>query len=92
MADIVIDNLAQSRFELGLDGGTAVALYRLAPGVVRIYHTEVPLALRGQGIGSRLVSSVLDLVRARGQKVVPQCPFVAEFIEAHPEYRDLVAG
>ena len=26
-----------------------------------------------------------------GTRVVPSCPFVAAYIERHPEYRDLLA-
>jgi uncharacterized protein len=34
---------------------------------------------------------VLDIVRARGQKIVPRCAFVRAYLAKHPEYRDLVA-
>jgi predicted GNAT family acetyltransferase len=29
-------------------------------------------------------------VRATGERVVPLCPFVAKFVERHPEYDDIV--
>jgi predicted GNAT family acetyltransferase len=32
----------------------------------------------------------LDLVRADGEKVVPQCPFVAAYIKRHAEYQPLL--
>lgn len=54
-------------------------------------HTFVPPELRGRGIASRLVRFALDYARQQGLKVAPTCPFVATYIEAHPEYRDLVA-
>ena len=84
-------NLALHRFELDLDGGMAVALYRLADGVMIFTHTEVPAALRGRGIGSQMMHGVLQNVRAQGVKVVPRCPFVADFIHRHPEHADLLA-
>ncbi|MEW6449766.1 MAG: GNAT family N-acetyltransferase [Pseudomonadota bacterium] len=90
MSDAVRDNPAQSRFELDADGETAAAYYRLSPGVVTFTHTEVPQALSGRGIGSRLIKGALDEVRARGLKVVPKCPFVNAYIAKHPEYADLV--
>jgi hypothetical protein len=34
---------------------------------------------------------MLDSIRADGKTVVPRCWFVAEFIDLHPEYADLVA-
>jgi predicted GNAT family acetyltransferase len=54
-------------------------------------HTEVPEAMAGQGVGSKLVSGVLDSIRVQGAMVVPRCEFVAAFIERHPGYRSLVA-
>jgi predicted GNAT family acetyltransferase len=55
-------------------------------------HTFVPPELRGRGIASRLARFALDYARQQGLKVAPTCPFVAAYIEGHPEYRDLVAG
>ena len=90
MSDAIRDNPAQSRFELDAYGETAAAYYRLSPGVVTFSHTEVPQALSGRGIGSRLIKGALDEVRARGLKVVPKCPFVNAYIAKHPEFADLV--
>ena len=91
MATSVQDNAAQHRFELDLDGRTAFATYRQSDGVVSILHTEVPAELNGKGYGSTLVRGVLDLIRARGQKVRPMCGFVRFFLREHPEYADLLA-
>jgi predicted GNAT family acetyltransferase len=71
--------------------GTALAVYRLADGVITFTHTEVPAALRGRGIGSQMMHGVLQSVRAQGLKVVPRCPFVGHFIDRHPQYADLLA-
>ena len=88
---MVIDNAERSRFELAVPGGVAFATYRRSPGVVTVIHTEVPEALSGHGVGSELARGLLDMIRSRGEKVVPRCPFIAGFIARHPEYDDLVA-
>ena len=93
MAAEVTDNSAHHRFELEVEGTTALIAYRPAgQGVLELVHTEVPEALSGQGVGSRLVKGTLELLRARGVKVVPSCSFVAAYIRRHPEYQGMVAG
>jgi uncharacterized protein len=84
-------NPARSRFELDAEGGTAIAEYRLASGVMTFFHTEVPPSVRERGLGSRLVQGALEQARAQGVKVVPRCSFVRHYIDRHPEFRDLVA-
>jgi predicted GNAT family acetyltransferase len=88
----VQDNAAAQRFELAVEGQTAFVDYRRRDGVVTMLHAEVPSALSGRGLGSRLVGGALDLVRAQGETVVPRCSFVAWFIAQNPAYQDLLAG
>jgi predicted GNAT family acetyltransferase len=90
VTDTVRDNPALSRFELDLDGRTAVAYYQLSPGVITFRHTEVPPEMSGHGIGSQLVRGALEAARARSLKVVPKCPFVAAYMAKHPEFNDLL--
>jgi len=85
-------NPDRPRFELvEFDDVVGVADYREVGDRMIVHHTEVARAMRGTGKGAQLVKGVLDAVRAEGKKVVPQCWFVAEFIDLHPEYADLVA-
>jgi uncharacterized protein len=86
----VRDNPGLNRFELDAEGHTAVAHYALAPGVITLTHTEVPAALGGRGIGSRLAQGALEQARARGLKVVAECPFMAGYIAKHPAHADLL--
>jgi predicted GNAT family acetyltransferase len=55
-----------------------------------LVHTEVASALEGSGLGARLVAGALVDIRRRGLRLVPRCPFVAEYVRRHPEYADLV--
>ena len=90
MPDAVRDNKALHRFEMDAGGEIAVAYYNLAPDVITFTHTEVPAALWGQGIGSRLVGGALEAARAQGLKVVARCSFVSAYLGRHPEFNDLV--
>jgi len=90
MPDTLRDNPALSRFELDADGVTVFVNYRLAGNVISLDHTETPVAARGRGLASRLVDGVLQVVRARGLKIAPRCPFVRAYLGRHPEYSDLL--
>ncbi|HYJ81752.1 MAG TPA: GNAT family N-acetyltransferase [Allosphingosinicella sp.] len=87
----VKNNEAAHRYELEVEGELAIAAYRLRDGRITFTHTEVPDALEGRGIGSRLVEAALEDVRRQGLKVVPACPFVKHYMDKHPEVQDLLA-
>jgi uncharacterized protein len=84
------NNAEEHRYELDVEGGTALVYYRLAPGVITLMHTEVPPALEGHGIGSKLVRAVLEDIRAQGLTAIPRCPFVSAWMGKHPEFNDLI--
>ncbi|MGH8199457.1 MAG: GNAT family N-acetyltransferase [Steroidobacteraceae bacterium] len=92
MTDTVRDDAARQRYELDVADTVAFIDYLRDGRNVIMTHAEVPLALRGGGVGSALVQGALALVRERGEKVVPLCPFVARYINRHPETRDLLAS
>jgi len=82
----------QSRYEILEDGRVVgIAEYVDRGDVMVFHHTEVDAALRGGGIGAQLVQTALDDVRAQGRRITPTCWYVAEFVEHHPEYRNLLA-
>ncbi len=65
--------------------------YRVSGGRIEMHHTHTVPARRGRGIAARLVGAALDDVRTRDLRVVATCWYVAEYIDTHPEYRDLLA-
>ena len=87
----VHNNTAKHRFELQVADHLAVAEYWLKGNTITFTHTGVPPELEGHGVGARLVKFALDESRSKGYRVVPLCPFVAQYIRRHPEYADLVS-
>ena len=91
MSNPVIDNLAESRFELTEDGAMTFADYSRRGGALVIPHVETPPAARGQGAASRLMAGIVLHAREQGAKIVPLCPYAAAWLQRHPEHRDLIA-
>lgn len=92
MQSSVRDNSERRRYELDVEGGLAFIDYLRDGDTVTMTHAEVPLALRGGGVGSELVRGALAVVRQRGDKVVPLCSFVEHYMRRHPEAHDLLAA
>jgi predicted GNAT family acetyltransferase/glutaredoxin len=89
----VVDVPEESRYELRLGGETVgvAAYHRRRENRIVFLHTEVDEALEGRGFGSRLAAAALGDARERGLEVVPLCPFIARYIQRHPEYQAAVA-
>lgn len=89
MTDVTRDT-ATRRFELAVDGHIAFIDYRDAGDRLILLHTEVPEALGGRGIGTRLARGALDIVREQGLRVELRCDFLTAFVARNPDYRDLL--
>ncbi len=87
----LIHNEERHRYEFRLDGGVAYVEYESAgDGTYRLTHTIVPPQFEGQGIGRELVESVLEALRERGARIIPQCSFIVRYIQRHPEWEPLL--
>jgi len=85
------DDPEKHQFELLVDGAPAgLAAYRMRDGVTVITHSEVDRKFRGQGLGNELARRTLDLIRSRGGKVTPVCPFFAKFTGEHHDWDDII--
>jgi predicted GNAT family acetyltransferase len=91
VSTLVEDDPAKHRFEILVDGALAGFTAYLPRDEVLVFtHTEVDPRFQNMGVGAALIRSTLDQLRERGTRVVPRCPFMAAFIDRHPEYTDLV--
>ena len=69
-----------------------IVAYHLDGEVITLVHTEVGSAHSGHGYAAVLARGALDDARSRGLRVVPSCPYVASYVEKHPEYADLLVA
>ncbi|HEX6179242.1 MAG TPA: GNAT family N-acetyltransferase [Thermoanaerobaculia bacterium] len=86
----ITNNEEASRFETTVEGAVAYASYDLEDGRIVFTHTIVPSELAGRGIANQLAKAGLDHARSKGLGVVPQCSFIAKYIERNPEWKELV--
>lgn len=81
------------RFLISVDGRQVGLLdYQVRDDAFIALHTEIDPAYGGRGLGGELVERVLDHVRTTGLRLVPECSFVAHYVDQHPQYADLVAS
>jgi predicted GNAT family acetyltransferase len=78
------------RFETVVENETCVLDYQLEERSMTMSRVWVPSPVEGRGIASRLTRFALDHCREKGLGVRPRCPYVAAWIQRHPDYADLV--
>lgn len=71
------------RFAATTGSLTASLQYRRRGDRFVIVHTDVPAELRGRGLGRRLVEAAVAHASARGDTVVPLCPFARQWLRQH---------
>lgn len=72
------------RYEVSADGTIGgVAEFVLDGDMIRFTHTEVFGEFRGQGLGDALAEGALTDATRRGLTIIPECPFIAKYLEEH---------
>ena len=85
------EDVENHRYVVEVDGAIAgFTVYHMAGGRNIFVHTEIEPDYEGKGVGSALARYALDDVQSRDGTIVPLCPFIAGWIERHPEYRVLI--
>ena len=88
-----IINEEAKRFELHLEEGQMAKIEYILnnQGTMFLTHTEVPQALEGKGIGSKIISEALQYIEENNYKLAPLCPFVAAYLKRHKDWAKLLA-
>jgi predicted GNAT family acetyltransferase len=87
---LLIDNAERNRYEMHIAGHVPRIEYIKAQDKIYLTHTEVPKELEGKGIASTMTQKVLEDIETRNLTLVPLCPYVAQYIKRHPEWKKLV--
>ncbi|MEM9919762.1 MAG: GNAT family N-acetyltransferase [Bacteroidota bacterium] len=86
----LLDNPEKKRYEFQVGEHLAIAEYIKVQNKTYLTHTEVPVALEGQGIGSKLILAALQQIEKDQRELIPLCPFVAKYLKKHPEWKRLL--
>lgn len=81
---------AGSRYYFQLPDAQAEIVYIDTPDAVILTHTHVPEQYGGQGIAGRLTQAVLEALNAEQKKIVPQCSYIARYVERHPQWQTML--
>ena len=74
----------------GVGEESELTISKVSPTLIIADHTYVPDALRGRGIAEALAGRLIADARAKGQRIVPLCPFVRAQSLRHPEWADVI--
>jgi predicted GNAT family acetyltransferase len=92
MSQTITHDAGGQRYSLIVDGVEAYLTYeRRKPGVRHITHTIVPDAIGGRGLGKKLVTAIMNDVKAGGERVTSSCWYASGVIDKTPEWSALKA-
>jgi uncharacterized protein len=86
----ITNNPAEKRFELKVGENVAALYYSMFENKLYLNHTDVPEALKGQGLAGKLVEGALEYARTNNLPIVPMCPYANKYIQRNPQYQDLL--
>lgn len=80
----VTRNDQDSRYEIHVDGELAgIIEYQVSGDRIAFTHTEVFEKHRGDGTAGTLAGESLKHAGASGLTIVPECPYIARYLERH---------
>lgn len=88
----ITNNEKDQQFEYTENGETARLVYKFYKKDIAFMHTIVPESLNGKGIASALATYAFDWAKEHNKKVMNFCPYVAKWLEKHPERNEQLDG
>jgi len=86
----VTNNTKERQFELHIRDYTGRLTYNIKDDMIAFFHTEIPEALQGRGLGKILAEYALNYAKEHHLKILPYCPYVAKYVKEHPEWQSYV--
>ena len=91
----VIHDKENSLLYLEAEGARAHIDYKIRKDRMYLTHPEVPIELRGNGIGKILVEKSLEKLLEedydKEYKIIPKCSFIKYVVAKSPRWREIVS-
>ena len=87
----IIHNAAENRFETWIDGQLSKLDYMLDGDTIVMTHVGVYPEYRGQGVAGKLTQVALEYAKENSLRVIPMCPYIADYIRRNPQYIELTS-
>jgi predicted GNAT family acetyltransferase len=84
-------NEDEKQFELHIGSQFATLEFYREGEKIYLVHTETPEALQGKGVAAELVKQTFQCAKDNGFIVVPACSYVADYVNKHPEWRNILS-
>lgn len=83
------ENNGKGAFFIQRDGKRlAEMVVSISGSNLTVYHTEVSETLKGKGVSTQLLETMVQYVRDNNLKVIPLCPYVNLQFKRHPDKYD----
>ena len=66
--------------------------YSLSGDTMRIHYVEVDPALRGTGLGRKLIDEAVAWARQERKRIVPICGYARSVLQRTPEFADVLTS
>jgi predicted GNAT family acetyltransferase len=87
----VIHNSTENRFETWIEGQLSKLDYLADDGSIIMTHVGVYPEHRGQGVAGKLTEAALEYAKEKSLRVIPMCPYIANYIRRNPQYIELTS-
>lgn len=86
----LIHDIDKQQFTLNINGEIAKVDYELKDGLMFLVHSEVPINLRGQGIGKVLVEKSFEKLTNEGYKAVAICSYIKAIAKRSAKWKSKI--
>jgi len=87
----IVQNKEQQSFSLLVkEDLTAFVTYKLRDGQMYLVHAEVPLQLRGQGVGKQLLNALYQYMKVEGLNAIAVCPYIRLMATRNSEWYPVI--